>query len=81
MDIQMPDMSGMEVTKLIRNPGSKVLNKDIPIIAVTAYALKGDRERFIEAGMDDYIPKPISLKTLREVLDKWDGDIVSLNQN
>nr|WP_245250112.1 transporter substrate-binding domain-containing protein [Methanolobus bombayensis] len=81
MDIQMPDMDGIEVTKLIRSPGSKVLNKDIPIIAVTAYALKGDRERFIEAGMDDYIPKPVSLNAVREVLDKWDGSIVSPEQN
>lgn len=81
MDIQMPDMDGMEVTRLIRDPGSKVLNKNVPIIAVTAYVQKGDMERFIEAGMDDYIPKPISLNTIRKVLDKWNGSIVSLNQN
>ncbi len=71
MDVQMPGMHGLEVTKIVRDPGSKVLNKDVPIIAMTAYALKGDRERFIEAGMDDYISKPVSLKSIGELLDKW----------
>jgi PAS domain S-box-containing protein len=71
MDVQMPEMDGMEATKLIRQPGSAVLNREIPIIAMTAHAMIGDRERFIEAGMDDYISKPVSLKSLMELLDKW----------
>ncbi|AFV25179.1 multi-sensor hybrid histidine kinase [Methanolobus psychrophilus R15] len=71
MDVQMPEMDGMEATRLIRQPGSAVLNREIPIIAMTAHAMKGDRERFIEAGMDDYISKPVSLKSLIELLDKW----------
>ncbi|WP_407356749.1 transporter substrate-binding domain-containing protein [Methanolobus sp. WCC5] len=75
MDIQMPEMDGLEATRYIRNTESAVLNKDIPIIAMTAYALKGDMEHFIQAGMDDYISKPISLKALEELLDKW-GDII-----
>jgi CheY-like chemotaxis protein len=75
MDIQMPEMDGLEATRYIRNTESAVLNKDIPIIAMTAYALKGDMEQFIQAGMDDYISKPISLKALEELLDKW-GDII-----
>jgi len=71
MDIQMPEMDGVKATRLIRSPESNVLNKNIPIIAVTAHAMKGDKERFIEAGMDDYISKPISLKELNGLLDKW----------
>ncbi|MDP2216680.1 MAG: PAS domain S-box protein [Methanolobus sp.] len=71
MDVQMPEMDGLEATRLIRQPESAVLNRNIPIIAMTAHAMKGDRERFIEAGMDDYISKPVSLKSLMELLDKW----------
>ncbi|WP_370574524.1 PAS domain S-box protein, partial [Methanomethylovorans sp.] len=71
MDVQMPEMDGLEATRLIREPGSAVLNRDIPIIAMTAHAIKGDRERFIAAGMDDYISKPVSLNALAELLEKW----------
>ncbi|MEA1880250.1 MAG: ATP-binding protein [Campylobacterota bacterium] len=66
MDINMPIMSGMEATKIIRENGNT-----IPIIALTANALKGDRERFLEAGMDDYISKPIDSDALDEVLKKY----------
>jgi CheY-like chemotaxis protein len=76
MDIQMPEMNGVEATKIIRNPESKVLNKDIPVIALTAHAMKGDREKFFEIGMNDYISKPISLKAVRELLDKWNNIIL-----
>jgi PAS domain S-box-containing protein len=71
MDVQMPEMDGVEATRLIRHPVSSVLNRKIPIIAMTAHAMKGDRERFIEAGMDDYISKPVALEALIKVLDKW----------
>jgi two-component system, sensor histidine kinase and response regulator len=71
MDIQMPEMDGFEATKVIRNPGSKVMDHDIPIIAMTAHALKGDRERCFEMGMDDYIPKPIEPKDLLEMIEKY----------
>lgn len=64
MDIQMPDMDGVETTKIIRER----LQYQIPIIALTAHAIKGDKERFIAAGMDDYISKPVSVERLTTVL-------------
>ncbi|TGC09527.1 PAS domain-containing hybrid sensor histidine kinase/response regulator [Methanolobus halotolerans] len=81
MDIQMPEMNGLEATKIIQSPESKVLNRDIPIIALTAYAMKNDREKFFEAGMVDYISKPISLKSLRELLDKWNNIILTSRES
>ena len=71
MDVQMPEMDGFEATRRIRDPGSAVLNHRIPIVAMTAHAMQGDRERCLEAGMDDYITKPISPQALAEVLDRW----------
>ena len=59
MDVQMPKMDGLEATRVIRDPTSKVRNHDIPIIAMTARAMKGDREHCLEAGMDDYVSKPL----------------------
>jgi len=64
----MPEMDGYEATRLIRDPQSKVRNHDVPIIAMTANAMKGDRERCIKAGMDDYISKPIQPETFFEVI-------------
>ena len=71
MDVQMPVMDGLEATKKIRNPDSKVLDHDIPIIAMTAHALEGDKERCLKAGMNDYISKPVSLQNLAQMLEKW----------
>lgn len=71
MDVQMPVMDGLEATREIRSPESKVLNHDIPIIAMTAHALEGDKERCLEAGMNDYISKPVSLQKLAQMLEKW----------
>jgi len=71
MDVQMPEMDGFEATKHIRNPQSVVLNHEIPVIAMTAHAMKGDKEICLQAGMDDYITKPISLQSLIKVLEKW----------
>ncbi|OQY59110.1 MAG: hypothetical protein B6245_08385 [Desulfobacteraceae bacterium 4572_88] len=59
MDIQMPEMSGLEVTRAIRDQKSEVFDHNVPIIAMTAHTMKGDRERFIEAGMNDHVPKPV----------------------
>lgn len=66
MDINMPIMDGHQASKAIRDAGIRV-----PIVAMTAYALKGDRERCLEHGMNDYIPKPVDKKYLIKVLAKW----------
>lgn len=67
MDLRMPEMNGLEATREIRlrwpDNGQKV-------IAVTAYASEGDREKCLEAGMDDYISKPVQIEELRAVLEK-----------
>ncbi|QJB55695.1 PAS domain-containing hybrid sensor histidine kinase/response regulator [Pseudodesulfovibrio sp. zrk46] len=61
MDVQMPIMDGISATRAIRNPNSGATDPKIPIVAITAHALKGDKERFMEAGMNDYIAKPIKM--------------------
>jgi signal transduction histidine kinase len=66
MDVQMPVMDGVEATRAIRS--SDTGWKDIPIIALTAHALEGDRERFIEAGMDAYLSKPVRREDLQKVI-------------
>jgi len=64
MDLMMPEMDGYTATKIIRDPESSVLDHNIPIIAMTASAMKGDREKCLDAGMNDYLPKPIKFKSL-----------------
>ncbi|MFZ2959055.1 MAG: response regulator [Candidatus Ozemobacteraceae bacterium] len=71
MDVQMPEMDGLKATRAIRNPQSVVTNHLIPIIAMTANAMQGDREECIKAGMNDYVAKPINPEALVEILDKW----------
>jgi PAS domain S-box-containing protein len=70
MDCQMPEMDGYETTRRIRE-GSGVLNGRIPVIAMTANAMQGDREVCIKAGMNDYISKPIDPAVLSSVLGRW----------
>ncbi len=67
MDVEMPDMDGFQATAIIREK-EKVSGKHIPIIAMTAYAMKGDRERCLAAGMDGYVPKPIRHQDLIETI-------------
>lgn len=66
MDVQMPVMNGLDATRKLRE-----LNIDLPIIAMTANALKGDREVCIEAGMNDYIGKPVKMDDLEAILERW----------
>lgn len=66
MDIRLPNMDGYEATKAIKN-----INNKIPIIAQTAYALEGDRDKIINAGCDDYLSKPIMLNDLLDMISKY----------
>ncbi len=70
MDIQLPEISGLEVTKMIKADEEL---KDIPVIAVTAFAMKGDEERIREGGCEGYIAKPISVPTFLETVAKFVG--------
>ncbi len=71
MDCQMPVMDGYEASKSIREGGGGETNVDIPIIALTANAMEGDKEKCLVSGMDDYLSKPIDAKILLKVLKKW----------
>jgi signal transduction histidine kinase/ActR/RegA family two-component response regulator len=72
MDVQMPEMDGFEATAIIR-ARERDTGKRLPIIAMTAHAMKGDRERCLAAGMDSYIAKPITASELIELLEKFSG--------
>jgi PAS domain S-box-containing protein len=72
MDVSMPEMNGLEATGAIREIEAAT-NRHVPIVGVTAHALKGDRERCIEAGMDDYLSKPISPNALLQKIQRWAG--------
>jgi CheY-like chemotaxis protein len=67
MDVQMPEMDGLAATAAIR-VAEQNTNRHVPIVALTAHAMKGDRERFLDAGMDDYVSKPIQAKELWKTL-------------
>ncbi len=71
MDVLMPEMDGYQATAVIRDAESAVLNHNVPVIAMTAHAMKGDREQCLAAGMDDYIPKPIDPRELLKKIEEW----------
>ncbi|MCP3875709.1 MAG: response regulator, partial [Desulfobacteraceae bacterium] len=71
MDVQMPEMGGLEATVEIRSPQSNVMNSKVPIVAMTARAMKGDKQMCLDAGMDDYITKPVNPDKLYELLNDY----------
>jgi signal transduction histidine kinase/CheY-like chemotaxis protein/HPt (histidine-containing phosphotransfer) domain-containing protein len=71
MDAQMPELDGLKATLIIRDPKSRVINHQVPIIAMTAHAMRGDRERCLGAGMNDYLSKPINVSALIDTLNRW----------
>ncbi len=71
MDVSMPEMNGFEATRAIRADEATRGEARTPIIGVTAHALKGDRDKCIEAGMDDYLPKPVSPDRLGNKIGTW----------
>ncbi len=77
MDVQMPVMDGLEATTAVRSTGSQVRNHRVPIVAMTARAMGGDRERCLAAGMNDYITKPVVPTELVAVLRRWLPDASS----
>ncbi len=66
MDIELPGIDGIEVTKII-----KAKDKKTPVIALTSYAMKGDKERFLKAGFDDYISKPLDVSEFLNKIEKY----------
>jgi signal transduction histidine kinase/two-component SAPR family response regulator/HPt (histidine-containing phosphotransfer) domain-containing protein len=80
MDVMMPEMDGLDATRALRkrqaNPESKNYNARIVVVAVTAHAMQGDREKCIAAGMDDYLSKPVRPKDVRDMIERW-GSLVA----
>ena len=73
LDVQMPEMDGLETARRIREGTVPGVPTDIPLIALTAHAIKGDRERFLAAGMDDYLSKPLDTDDLAQALARVNG--------
>ena len=74
MDIQLPSISGLEATKRLK--ADETL-KSIPVIAITAFAMAGDKEKFLEGGCDAYIPKPISVPNFLQTVERFANRVVS----
>jgi CheY-like chemotaxis protein len=79
MDWRLPDTTGLELTRMIRSLEGN--GPQVPVIALTANAMQGDREACIEAGMSDYLTKPIELDRLREAIERWSRRSVSTPQD
>ncbi len=73
MDCQMPIMDGYECTRLIREDTSGLFDPDIPIVAMTANAMRGDKEKCLAVGMNDYLAKPVETEGIQQALNKWIG--------
>jgi len=71
MDMHMPELDGVGATRQIRDPQSRVLDRRVPVIAMTANAMRGDREECLAAGMDDYVTKPVDVAALVSALKTW----------
>jgi signal transduction histidine kinase/DNA-binding response OmpR family regulator len=71
MDVQMPELDGIETTGIIRDPQSRVLDHQIPVIAMTAHVRQSDRDRCLKAGMNAFVSKPFSYSDLAKVLGEW----------
>lgn len=71
MDVQMPVLDGITATGIIRNASSDVRDHQVPVVAMTAHVMKGDKEKCLEAGMNDYLSKPVSRKAMVEVMRRW----------
>jgi PAS domain S-box-containing protein len=80
MDCQMPELDGYEATKIIRNESDTQVNPNVVIIAMTANAMQGDRDKCIAAGMNDYLSKPIRADELKKTLDQWTIKIIEKKQ-
>ena len=78
MDIQLPEVSGLDITKQLKDDDEL---KHIPVIAVTAFAMKGDEQKIREGGCEDYVSKPISVTNFINVIKKHLGDEVLFDQN
>jgi CheY-like chemotaxis protein len=73
MDCHMPELDGYQAVRLIREYESEGHLRRTPIVAMTAQAMQGDRERCLAAGMDDYISKPVKLENIEQTLERWCG--------
>ena len=73
MDCMMPEMDGYEAAQCIREPATGVVDPNVPIVALTAHAMTGDREKCLHAGMNDYLSKPFRTEELEIILEKWTG--------
>lgn len=71
MDVQMPEMDGIEATELIRSGVAKTLDSAVPIVAMTAHAFPEERQRCLDAQMNDFVTKPVTLERLSAILDQW----------
>jgi len=78
MDCMMPVMNGYDATAVIRDPGSAVRNHAVPVVALTANAMREDRDVCLDAGMNDYLGKPLDVRDLLAVLHKWTTPVITL---